>query len=309
MRCAAGCKLSIVMYGHCLQGGLKPFSFHPSRRLRRPVPPSHSRQGSTPCALSSNPGRVLRLLRRSSTASALENNHQQIINIMDINTIKSRALAAVLCLWAAVSAQAQIISAGALFKADGIVYQVLSETGPTCKVANYSDNPVSYQGDIVIPASVTHNGYEYTVIGAGGFRDCQNLHSVKLPSTVTSIDESAFEYCSNLVSVEFSSVTAIPNVAFDGCTNLTNVSMPESLTSIGKYAFEDCKSLTGLAVPNGVKELGEGAFYGCTLLADVTLGSSITTIGDYAFRDCKSLTGITIPNSVVSMGRGCFQNV
>ena len=82
--------------------------------------------------------------------------------------------------------------------------------------------------------------------------------------------------------------------------------MPEILTSIGEGAFEDCTSLTGIAIPDGVKELRKKTFYGCTLLADVTLSSSLTSIGETAFYDCKSLTDITIPNSVVSIGQWAF---
>ena len=66
-----------------------------------------------------------------------------------------------------------------------------------------------------------------------------------IPSSVTSIGESAFEYCSGLTSVTIpNSVTSISNGAFSGCSGLTSVTIPESVTSIGDYAFFDCSGLT-----------------------------------------------------------------
>lgn len=180
---------------------------------------------------------------------------------MKINIIKSFVLAAALCLPSAASAQMPPLSEGSVFSVEDsngeIFYEVVDEANFTCQVWNDSQDLNRYQGDIVVPSTVKYWDYEYTVtgVGEGGFRDCQNLHSVKLPSTVTSLGLAAFARCPKLVSVEFSSVTAIPDYAFSECPNLTDVSMPEILTSIGEGAFEDCTSLTGIAIPDGVKEL------------------------------------------------------
>lgn len=42
------------------------------------------------------------------------------------------------------------------------------------------------------------------------------------------------------------SVTSIGNAAFGGCKNLTSVTIPDSVTSIGDYAFNYCTSLTSI---------------------------------------------------------------
>ncbi len=62
-----------------------------------------------------------------------------------------------------------------------------------------------------------------------------------IPSSVTSIGESAFEYCSGLTSVTIpNSVTSISNGAFSGCSGLTSVTIPNSVTSISNGAFHYC---------------------------------------------------------------------
>lgn len=53
-------------------------------------------------------------------------------------------------------------------------------------------------GAVVIPPSV--NGYTITAIGIRAFYD-KSISSVTIPNTVTTIGESAFYYCSNLLWV------------------------------------------------------------------------------------------------------------
>lgn len=65
--------------------------------------------------------------------------------------------------------------------------------------------------------------------------------STKIPSSVTSIGDNAFSYCSGLASVSIpNSVTSIGKRAFSNCSGLTSVSIPNSVTSIGFAAFAYC---------------------------------------------------------------------
>ena len=99
---------------------------------------------------------------------------------------------------------------------DGIYYDLVSNT----KQAEVTSNPNKYTGNVVIPASVTYDGVEYSVTGIGNvaFRDCSGLTSVTIPNSVTSIG----------------------SWAFWGCSGLTSVTLGNGVTSIGSGAFYQC---------------------------------------------------------------------
>ena len=96
-----------------------------------------------------------------------------------------------------------------------------------------------------------------------------------------------------LTSVEIpSSVTSIGDSAFSGCVSLTSVEIPSSVTSIGKSAFDRCINLTSISIGNGITFIGEMAFYRCTGLTSVKIPSSVVSIGYMAFCSCGELTKI-----------------
>lgn len=65
------------------------------------------------------------------------------------------------------------------------------------------NNVETYQGDVVIPDKVTYNNIEYTVrsIDSYAFRNCRNLTSLQLPSTLVFISNSAFGNCVQLTEI------------------------------------------------------------------------------------------------------------
>ena len=189
---------------------------------------------------------------------------------------------------------------------DGIYYNF---SGSTATVTFQTDSYNSYSGDVVIPESVEYNGSTYSVtsIDNYAFKFCSDLTSVNIPNSVTSIGNYAFNGCSGLTSITIpNSVTSIGGSAFYGCSSLTSVTIPNSVTSIGGGVFYACSSLTTVTIPNSVTDIGGSAFAGCSGLTRVTIPNSVTSIGDYAFNGCSSLTSITIPNSVTSIGNSAF---
>ena len=153
------------------------------------------------------------------------------------------------------------------FEVDGIYYNILSDEDKTVEVTYrgnyYNSDLYEYSGDVTIPANVTYKGTTYSV---------------------TTIGDSAFDYCSSL----------------------TSITIPNSVTSIGSGAFGDCSSLTSITIPNSVTSIGKSAFYGCSSLTSITIPNSVKTIGDYVFSNCSSLASIEIPNSVTSIGNSAF---
>lgn len=73
--------------------------------------------------------------------------------------------------------------------------------------------------------------------------------SVKLPSTIKSIDEAAFIMCQNLTEVVLvDGLESIGENAFLLCTSLLEITIPESVTSIATSAFD----ASGLTTVKGV---------------------------------------------------------
>ena len=129
---------------------------------------------------------------------------------------------------------------------------------------------------------------------------CKNT---TIPSSVTSIGNYAFAYCTGLTNITIpSSVTSIGASAFRNCSALTNITIPSSVTSIGNSAFSSCTGLTNITIPNLVTSIGNSAFYDCTGLTNITIPSSVTSIGNSAFSTCTSLTNVTIDSSTIAGG-------
>ena len=198
---------------------------------------------------------------------------------------------------------------------------------------------VAYKYKGVMPAN-THITIKNGTLGIAGwaFFNLDNLTSITIPNSVTSIVEGAF-FGSGLTSVKVESgnirydsrnncnaiietssntliigckntiipntVTAIGNSAFECCFGLTSVKIPSSVSSIGCAAFNLCRDLTSVTIPESVIFIGSGAFSQCDRLNSVNIPNSVTSIGSSAFYYC-GLTSITIPNSVTSIGDAAF---
>lgn len=133
------------------------------------------------------------------------------------------------------------------------------------------------------------------------------MTSITIPSSVTSIEQNAFENCTGLTSIEIpSSVTSIESYTFVECFSLTSVKIPNTVTSIGVWAFKSCKSLSSIQIPGSVTDIDIDAFEDCTGLTSVTIPDGVKTIGSGAFRNCDNLTSVTISKSVTSIGSSAF---
>ena len=145
-------------------------------------------------------------------------------------------------------------------------------------------------------------------VGLGAFSNsADELISVSIPNSVTSIGDSAFSGCTELTSVSIpDSVTSIGEFAFGACAGLRRITLPNGVTSIGESTFNSCTELTNVVIPDSVTSIGDAAFANCTALTSVSIPDSVTSIGDMAFQSCTGLTSVSIPNSVTSIGAGAF---
>ena len=141
-------------------------------------------------------------------------------------------------------------------------------------VATAYKQPTSISGNVVMPASITHNDKIFDVeIGESAFADCEDLAGITIPNGITSIRERAFSRC----------------------RNLTDIVIPNSVESIDEAAFYYCNGLTDITIPYGVENIGKAAFYHCDGLTDITVPDSVKNIGESAFSMCDNLASITIP--------------
>ena len=193
-----------------------------------------------------------------------------------------------------------------------------------------------------IPGYFYAQGYADETVAAGCFQDCRSIKNIIIPSSVSTIKESAFSGCTSLSSVFIGSgVKELDKRGFYGCDSLaeitvdeknanyssldgvlfnkdkTNIviypngkkgtySLPNKVTKISSYAFCNCSGLTSVTIPNSVTSIGDSAFSGCTGLTNITIPNSVTSIEGSAFSGCTGLTNIMIPNSVTSIEGSAF---
>ena len=170
-----------------------------------------------------------------------------------------------------------------------------------------------------------------TCIGEAAFFICEELYDIKIPNTVTTIEDGAFHRCDLEQITIPDSVTRIGNPAKTikdkGTTDYTN------------GVFYCCDSLASVFIPNSVTTIGDGVFTGARLIkvsddnplfyndpkgalierktgklihvpvdltGHYTIPEEVTSIGYEAFYGCSSLKSLSIPDSVTSIGDSAF---
>lgn len=116
-------------------------------------------------------------------------------------------------------------------------------------------------GDIVIPDGVTKIGVNAFCNGVNryGVAYGADIKSVRIPSSVKSIEAFAFAGCNQLEKIVFSNgLEIIDDYAFDSC-NFHSVEFPDSLKYIGERAFLNCTDFCSITIPSSVESIGEHA--------------------------------------------------
>ena len=167
-----------------------------------------------------------------------------------------------------------------------------------------SDN---YQGcslEYFVRTTLKNVTYEegITRIGANAYHcnissfDYNNgvLENVKLPETLKSIGESAFENQHQLKEIIMpNSLENLGNACFRKCSKLEKVSYSSSLETIPNSCFAEC-NFKKIEFPSTIKNVGSSAFYSCNNIEEIILTDSDISIKSNAFGDCGEIK-LTIP--------------
>lgn len=217
-----------------------------------------------------------------------------------------------------------------------ICASAFEETGYYNNKANW-ENDVLYINHHLIDAKETITG-SYTIksgtvtIAIQAFGFCEQLTSIEIPKSITSISDSAFLACKGLTDITIpNSITVIGEGAFTGCSGLESVKIPESIKLIESNAFSSCTNLYSIDLPETAIQIGYNAFKNTgaynshitnghgTLYVDnhlilrddneltlMKVREGTVTIADSAF-DCYSLQSVEIPDGVLRIGEDALR--
>ena len=151
-----------------------------------------------------------------------------------------------------------------------------------------------------------------TQIPSAAFQNKKLVGKLRIPNTVTSIQNDVFNGCSALTGdlIIPNSVTEIGNNAFNGCTGFNGtLTLSSNLKTIGDNAFCDCTGFTGdLTLPNSVTTIGESAFAYCGRFTSLKLSDALTVIPKWAFMVCKFKGTLMLPSRLKMIDAGAFES-
>ncbi len=184
----------------------------------------------------------------------------------------------------------------------------ITDIASWCQI-DFGSNPLFYAGDLhlngtlvtdlIIPEGVTS-------INDTAFEACQSLISVNIPNGVTNIGDLAFSDCDNLANANIpSGVITIGDSAFAN-TVIKEITIPNSVTSIGRYSFA-AETLEEVTLSNNISTIPEGCFEG-TKISEIIIPANVETIGFNAFSDCAKLKTVDIKGQNVEISSEAFTN-
>lgn len=198
--------------------------------------------------------------------------------------------------------------------------EIVSQDGNWRYIPNYNNDTcmvIGYYGtdaDVVIPSyvdklKVTTLSFGYQVAAPyNRWQNRDNIVSITIPSTVTSVEQYSFSKLPNLTKITIpSSVKKFGRGLFQEDTSLKEFTIPKNMTEIPGEMFRDCTSLSVVNIHSKVTSIGDNAFSHCTSLKKIKLPSSIKTLDSCCFVG-SGLESVSVPSSVTETYSGLFEN-
>lgn len=232
------------------------------------------------------------------------------------------------------------------FEEDGIFYRITDHQARTVEVTYKGEHPYDHfleynDGEVKIPATVTHHGREFRVtsidteafdnpettsiifpegletIKDRAFFNCRLTGTVYIPKTVTSIGEWTFNANTCIDSIIVDKANPVYdsrnncNAIVETATNTLIIAcagtrIPQGITAIGKNAFELFQQ-PSIDIPESVQHIGQYAFYKSGI-KEINIPGSMTAIEENTFELCKMLQRAVLPESIERIGTEAFND-
>ena len=162
----------------------------------------------------------------------------------------------------------------------------------------------------VVPRTAKHVLVDSTVtnIEDGAFQGCKALQSVTIASSVESIGDNAFRKCSQLKSVVFLSNTS-KSRPMGGKKSQWQGEEKKTDKQTRRYSSRGSHSATSSTSAwrsSQLRSIGEWAFFNCSSLKALLLPGRIESIGERAFQRCSALSIMELPQSLTCIGENAF---
>lgn len=175
---------------------------------------------------------------------------------------------------------------------DESIYTYEDNGDGTVKLTGLVSGATLPQKVFALPASI--NGKTVTKVAGDAFDSKITSEVLVISPTITTIEDTI------LSDVDY--YYAFGNNSFKG------VAIPNSVTYIGDGAFFNNTNLSFVNVGNGVTRINRGTFANCTSLQSVVLNDNITELASSSFTRTK-LKNINIPKKVTIIDSGVFNEI
>ena len=198
-------------------------------------------------------------------------------------------------------------------------FEIIDEKEKTVTIMR-KDHDTEYNGKLMIPSSVEHEGKTYSIVEIGGeilritteykrVVDRRRKGGYREESYVQSRYIHGFGDTKISEIVIPSSCKRIGSSAFQECSYLKKVSIPGTVSIIDSHAFWLCINLEKIIIHDGVKRIENDAFSGCKI-KKISIPASVDTISYDAFRRCEELKEVIIDDSdgIISISETAFKD-